>query len=79
MGAESALIWANLGSLQNCEATVLAKRGCWTFLKGGIFLTQPLNTSTLYFEVIKLLRFKGQKMRLRFIYLFIYFTYMHVS
>ncbi|XP_031117683.1 endo-1,4-beta-xylanase 5-like [Ipomoea triloba] len=52
MGAESALIWANLGSLQNCEATVLAKRGCWTFLKGGIFLTQPLNTSTLYFEAL---------------------------
>ncbi|XP_019154588.1 PREDICTED: uncharacterized protein LOC109151122 isoform X2 [Ipomoea nil] len=50
MGAESALIWANLGSQKNCEATVLAKRGCWTFLKGGIFLTQPLNTSTLYFE-----------------------------
>nr|GMD55457.1 endo-1,4-beta-xylanase 5-like [Ipomoea batatas] len=52
MGAESALIWANLGSLQNCEATVVAKRGCWTFLKGGIFLTQPLNTSTLYFEAL---------------------------
>ncbi|VFQ82229.1 unnamed protein product [Cuscuta campestris] len=33
-----------------CEATVLAKEGCWTFLKGGIFLSEPLNASSLYFQ-----------------------------
>ncbi|CAH9088487.1 unnamed protein product [Cuscuta epithymum] len=51
-GAESALIWASVGTVSHCEATVVAKEGCWTFLKGGLFFTEPLNASSLYFQSI---------------------------
>ncbi|GAU33628.1 hypothetical protein TSUD_310360, partial [Trifolium subterraneum] len=34
----------------NCIGTVLAKRGCWSFLKGGFVLNYPSNSSTIFFQ-----------------------------
>jgi hypothetical protein len=34
----------------NCIGTVLAKRGCWSFLKGGFLLNSPSNSSTIFFH-----------------------------
>lgn len=34
----------------NCIGTVLAKRGCWSFLKGGFVLNSPSNSSTIFFH-----------------------------
>ncbi|KAB1207500.1 Endo-1,4-beta-xylanase F1 [Morella rubra] len=52
-GAESALIRASLkaqDATYNCVGTVLAKRGCWSFLKGGFVLSSPSNVSILYLQ-----------------------------
>ncbi|PON57774.1 1,4-alpha-glucan-branching enzyme [Parasponia andersonii] len=52
-GASSALIWASLKTeteTYNCIGTVLAKSGCWSFLKGGFTLDTPSNLSILYFQ-----------------------------
>ncbi|XP_062023022.1 endo-1,4-beta-xylanase 5-like [Rosa rugosa] len=52
-GAGSALIQASLKAEDesyNCIGTVLAKRGCWSFLKGGFVLNSPPNLSILFFQ-----------------------------
>ncbi|KAM6559048.1 hypothetical protein CsatA_028287 [Cannabis sativa] len=52
-GEGSALIRASLKTedeTYNCVGTVLAKRGCWSFLKGGFVLETPSNLSILYFQ-----------------------------
>ncbi|VFQ65878.1 unnamed protein product [Cuscuta campestris] len=50
---ESALLTATLlsekGAQADCVGTVVAKRGCWSFIKGGFLLTSPSNLSLLYF------------------------------
>ncbi|PNX74795.1 putative endo-beta-xylanase C-like protein [Trifolium pratense] len=33
-----------------CIGTVLANRGCWSFLKGGFVLNYPSNSSTIFFQ-----------------------------
>ena len=38
-------------STQNCIGTVLARGGCWSFLKGGFVLTSPSESATLYLQV----------------------------
>lgn len=55
-GADSAPIRASLMSEKktiNCVGTVTARRGCWSFLKGGFVLDEPLDYSLLFFQVIK--------------------------
>ncbi|KAM7479430.1 hypothetical protein LguiA_027643 [Lonicera macranthoides] len=37
-------------STHNCIGSVLAKRGCWSFLKGGFVLSSPSNLSVLFFQ-----------------------------
>lgn len=37
----------------NCIGTVTARRGCWSFMKGGFILDEPLDYSLLFFQVIK--------------------------
>lgn len=52
-GASSAHVRASLmteQTIDNCIGTVVAKRGCWSFLKGGFELTSPSNFSLLYFQ-----------------------------
>lgn len=39
----------------DCIGTVSAKRGCWSFLKGGFVLDWPSNLSTIFFQVTSLL------------------------
>ncbi|KAK7409768.1 hypothetical protein VNO78_00068 [Psophocarpus tetragonolobus] len=34
----------------NCIGTVTAKRGCWSFLKGGFVLNWPSNLSIIFFQ-----------------------------
>ncbi|KAK4562296.1 hypothetical protein RGQ29_004964 [Quercus rubra] len=49
-GAESALIKASLKSQDvsyDCIGTVIAKHGCWSFLKGGFVVTSPSSFSIL--------------------------------
>ncbi|XP_050366037.1 endo-1,4-beta-xylanase 5 [Argentina anserina] len=51
--AGSALVQASLKAedeTYNCIGTVLAKRGCWSFLKGGFVLKSHSNLSILYFQ-----------------------------
>lgn len=53
-GAVSSVVRASLrteNDTHNCIGTVLAKRGCWSFLKGGFFLNSPSNFSILFFQV----------------------------
>ncbi|GMH17875.1 hypothetical protein Nepgr_019716 [Nepenthes gracilis] len=53
MGADSSLIRAGLtadSTMSDCIGTVLAKQGCWSFLKGGFILNSPSNLSLLYFQ-----------------------------
>lgn len=53
-GANSALIRASLKTenrTYNCIGTVLAKNGCWSFLKGGFVLDSPSNLALLLFQV----------------------------
>ncbi|KAG4126023.1 hypothetical protein ERO13_D10G132401v2 [Gossypium hirsutum] len=52
-GANSALIRASLkieNRTYNCIGTVLAKNGCWSFLKGGFVLDSPSNLALLLFQ-----------------------------
>ncbi|CAH9125916.1 unnamed protein product [Cuscuta epithymum] len=50
---ESALLTATLmsenGEQTDCVGSVIARRGCWSFIKGGFVLTSPSNLSLLYF------------------------------
>ncbi|KAL5561171.1 hypothetical protein UlMin_030918 [Ulmus minor] len=52
-GRSSALIRASLKTeteIYDCIGTVLAKSGCWSFLKGGFTVNTPAKISLLYFE-----------------------------
>ncbi|XP_024017410.1 uncharacterized protein LOC21407703 [Morus notabilis] len=52
-GARPALIRASLkteNETYGCIGTVLARPGCWSFIKGGFTLNSPSNLSILYFE-----------------------------
>ncbi|PQQ07309.1 putative endo-1 4-beta-xylanase C [Prunus yedoensis var. nudiflora] len=52
-GAGSALIRASLKTEKetyDCIGTVLAKHGCWSFLKGGFVLDSPSQLSILFFQ-----------------------------
>ncbi|CAN6685330.1 unnamed protein product [Malus baccata var. baccata] len=52
-GEGSGLIRASLqteNEIYNCVGTVLAKHGCWSFLKGGFVLTSPSQLSILFFQ-----------------------------
>ncbi|XP_065868323.1 endo-1,4-beta-xylanase 5 [Euphorbia lathyris] len=52
-GAEPSLISASLttdNEIYKCVGTVLAKSGCWSFLKGGFILHQPSNLSIIYLQ-----------------------------
>ncbi|KAJ0010984.1 hypothetical protein Pint_34348 [Pistacia integerrima] len=52
-GVYSALIRASLkteNTTYNCIGTVLAKSGCWSFLKGGFTLDSPSDLSLLLFK-----------------------------
>ncbi|KAJ6708008.1 GLYCOSYL HYDROLASE [Salix viminalis] len=53
-GADSTLVTASLmannNSKYDCVGTVLAKSGCWSFLKGGFILDAPSSVSILYFQ-----------------------------
>ncbi|KAH0452096.1 hypothetical protein IEQ34_019395 [Dendrobium chrysotoxum] len=52
-GADSALLRAKLTSgdkTLNCIGTSFAKRGCWSFLKGGFVLDAPSETSVIFFQ-----------------------------
>ncbi|KAK2665556.1 hypothetical protein Ddye_004130 [Dipteronia dyeriana] len=52
-GAHSANIRASLkteDATYNCIGTVLAKHGCWSFLKGGFVLDSPAKLSFLLFQ-----------------------------
>lgn len=58
-GANSALIRASLkteNTMYNCIGTVLAKNGCWSFLKGGFLLDSSSNLSLLFFQVYHVVR-----------------------
>ncbi|KAI3442468.1 GH10 domain-containing protein [Psidium guajava] len=51
--SDSALVTASLtteNEAYNCIGTVAAKRGCWSFLKGGFTLDSPSYSSTLSFQ-----------------------------
>lgn len=53
-GADSAAIKASLttdNSTFKCMGTVMAKRGCWSFLKGGFVLDSSLTSALIYFQV----------------------------
>lgn len=53
-GADSALVAASLkteNTTYNCIGNVVAKHGCWSFLKGGFVLDTPSTSSLLYFQV----------------------------
>ncbi|KAK2392927.1 endo-1,4-beta-xylanase [Trifolium repens] len=52
-GLDSVMIRARLETENetfNCIGTVLAKPGCWSFLKGGFVLNYPSNSSTIFFQ-----------------------------
>jgi hypothetical protein len=52
-GLDSVMIRARLeteNETYNCIGTVLAKPGCWSFLKGGFVLNYPSNSSTIFFQ-----------------------------
>ncbi|XP_048320813.2 endo-1,4-beta-xylanase 5 isoform X2 [Ziziphus jujuba] len=51
-GADSSLIRASLAGedLHECVGSVIAKRGCWSFLKGGFVISSSSNFSLLYFH-----------------------------
>ncbi|CAA0827706.1 Glycosyl hydrolase family 10 protein [Striga hermonthica] len=53
-GQKSALIQTSLVSgnltLVNCTGTVLARSGCWTFLKGGFSLDSTIEQARIYFK-----------------------------
>ncbi|KAL8027843.1 hypothetical protein ABFS82_14G120200 [Erythranthe guttata] len=50
---EPALVRASVvteATTLKCIGTVIAKEGCWSFLKGGFVLSSPSNLSTLYIQ-----------------------------
>ncbi|XP_021753090.1 uncharacterized protein LOC110718549 [Chenopodium quinoa] len=52
-GVDSTLIRASLKTEHatiSCIGTVIAKQGCWSFLKGGFVLDSPSKSSILYFK-----------------------------
>ncbi|CAJ2642638.1 unnamed protein product [Trifolium pratense] len=52
-GLDSVMIRASLETENEtyyCIGTVLANRGCWSFLKGGFVLNYPSNSSTIFFQ-----------------------------
>ncbi|CAK9162088.1 unnamed protein product [Ilex paraguariensis] len=52
-GADSSVITASLttdSATFSCIGNVIAKCGCWSFLKGGFVLDLPANFSILYFQ-----------------------------
>ncbi|KAG8364400.1 hypothetical protein BUALT_Bualt19G0124900 [Buddleja alternifolia] len=52
-GGDSALVRASLvteETVLKCIGTVIAKQGCWSFLKGGFVLSSPSKLSTLYIQ-----------------------------
>ncbi|KAL4327286.1 hypothetical protein S245_042808 [Arachis hypogaea] len=52
-GSSSGLIRASLqteNETYDCIGTVLAKSGCWSFLKGGFLLNWPSTSSMLFFQ-----------------------------
>ncbi|KAJ8765144.1 hypothetical protein K2173_010635 [Erythroxylum novogranatense] len=52
-GVESTMVTAILstdGNTSDCVGTVLAKHGCWSFLKGGFILHSPSKSSTISFK-----------------------------
>ncbi|KAL9258092.1 Endo-1,4-beta-xylanase 5-like protein [Drosera capensis] len=51
--ADPSLIRASLtveGTTYDCIGTVVARQGCWSFLKGGFVLESPSNLSLIYFQ-----------------------------
>lgn len=53
-GAASAVIKATLttdNTTFKCLGTVIAKSGCWSFLKGGFVLDSPSTYAHIYFQV----------------------------
>ncbi|KAI3447951.1 hypothetical protein Pfo_004616 [Paulownia fortunei] len=51
--ADSALLRASLMTEETtlkCIGTVIAKQGCWSFLKGGFVLSSPSKSSILYIQ-----------------------------
>lgn len=54
-GAASAAIKATLTTDNTtfaCMGTVIARSGCWSFLKGGFSLDSPSNYAFIYFQVL---------------------------
>lgn len=54
-GLDSVMIRARLeaeNDIYNCIGTVSAKRGCWSFLKGGFVLNSPSNSYAIIFQVL---------------------------
>ncbi|XP_050881718.1 endo-1,4-beta-xylanase 5 [Lathyrus oleraceus] len=52
-GLDSVMIRARLeaeNDIYNCIGTVSAKRGCWSFLKGGFVLNSPSNSYAIIFQ-----------------------------
>ncbi|XP_059654005.1 endo-1,4-beta-xylanase 5-like isoform X2 [Cornus florida] len=52
-GTESSLVRASLtteNTTEKCIGTVVARRSCWSFLKGGFVLDSSSNISLLYFQ-----------------------------
>ncbi|KAK7310533.1 hypothetical protein RJT34_08097 [Clitoria ternatea] len=51
--SSSAMIRASLQTekeIYDCIGTVSAKRGCWSFLKGGFVMNSPSNLSLIFFQ-----------------------------
>lgn len=54
-GADSSLIRASLESQHatfSCIGSVIAKQGCWSFIKGGFVLDSPSDISLLLFKAM---------------------------
>lgn len=59
-GVGSTLVRASLRTEHatfSCIGSVIAKQGCWSFLKGGFVLDLPSDNSILYFQVLLCLDF----------------------
>lgn len=54
LGADSAVIKVTLKTANGtymCVGNVIARLGCWSFLKGGFILDCPSSYAQLYFQV----------------------------
>ncbi|KAI3499328.1 hypothetical protein L1887_35124 [Cichorium endivia] len=49
-GPNSSLITARLMPGNSCVGTVVARKECWSFLKGGFYMNSQSNPSILYFQ-----------------------------